>query len=72
MESKSIPFRKEEEASKMGDPVPLLLSMMARQYRNHLAGKKMALPSWPAEAIAKTLGCHLEREKSDGPGKEFL
>jgi DNA polymerase-3 subunit delta len=33
MESKSVSFKKEEEGSKVGDPVPLLLSMMARQYR---------------------------------------
>ena len=34
LESKAIPFRKDEETSKkMEDPIPLLLSMMARQYR---------------------------------------
>jgi DNA polymerase-3 subunit delta len=35
MESKTLPFRKDEESSKrMDDPFPLLLSMMAKQYRN--------------------------------------
>jgi hypothetical protein len=35
MESRTIPFRKDEGSSKrMDDPVPLLLSMMAKQYRN--------------------------------------
>jgi len=43
MESKTIPFRKDEEPSKrMDDPVPLLLSMMARQYRNIWMVKEMS------------------------------
>jgi DNA polymerase-3 subunit delta len=43
MESKTIPFRKEEETSKkMDDPVPLLLSMMAKQYRNIWRVKEIA------------------------------
>ena len=33
MGSKALSFRKNEEASKVGDPIPLLLNMMARQYR---------------------------------------
>jgi DNA polymerase-3 subunit delta len=33
MSSKAVSFRREEGASKMDDPVPVLLSMMARQYR---------------------------------------
>ena len=33
MGSKTLSFKKDEEASKVGDPIPLLLSMMARQYR---------------------------------------
>jgi DNA polymerase-3 subunit delta len=33
MSSKAISFRREEGASKMDDPVPVLLNMMARQYR---------------------------------------
>ncbi len=43
MESRTIPFRKEEESSKrMDDPVPLLLSMMAKQYRNIWRVKEIA------------------------------
>ncbi len=43
MESKTISFKKEEETSKkMDDPVPLLLSMMAKQYRNIWRVKEMA------------------------------
>jgi len=42
LESKAVSFKKEEEASKIGDPVPLLLSMMARQYRLIWRVKKMA------------------------------
>jgi DNA polymerase-3 subunit delta len=33
MSSKAVSFRREEGPSKMDDPVPILLSMMARQYR---------------------------------------
>jgi len=33
MSSKTIPFKKDEQSSRMDDPVPLLLTMMARQYR---------------------------------------
>jgi DNA polymerase III delta subunit len=43
MESRSIPFKKDEESSKrMDDPIPLLLSMMARQYRNIWRVKEIA------------------------------
>ena len=43
MESRTIPFRKDEESSKrMDDPVPLLLSMMAKQYRNIWRVKEIA------------------------------
>jgi len=33
MDLRAVPFKKEGEATKMGDPSSLLLSMMARQYR---------------------------------------
>jgi DNA polymerase-3 subunit delta len=55
LESKTIPFRKEEDASKMGDPVPLLLSMMARQYRMIWKVKEMLSEQQGAADIAKTL-----------------
>jgi len=57
MESRSIPFRKDEESSKkMDDPVPLLLSMMAKQYRNIWRVKAIASRRLgPAEA-ANELG----------------
>jgi DNA polymerase III subunit delta len=43
MESRTIPFKKDEGSSKrMDDPVPLLLSMMARQYRNIWRVKEIA------------------------------
>ncbi len=43
MESRTIPFKKDEESSKrMDDPVPLLLSMMAKQYRNIWRVKEIA------------------------------
>jgi DNA polymerase-3 subunit delta len=42
MESKTISFKKDEETSKkMDDPVPLLLNMMAKQYRNIWRVKEM-------------------------------
>jgi len=57
MESKTIPFKKEEESSKrMDDPVPLLLSMMARQYRNIWRVKEMASRHHGAAEVAQATG----------------
>jgi DNA polymerase-3 subunit delta len=42
MESKAIFFRREEEGSKFGDPVPFLLSMMAKHYWSMLVIKQMS------------------------------
>jgi DNA polymerase-3 subunit delta len=56
MESKAIPFRKDEEASKkMDDPIPLLLSMMAKQYRSIWKVKEMTFRNQGAEKVADTL-----------------
>ena len=55
LESKAVPFKKEEEASKMGDPIPLLLSMMARQYRLIWRVKKMASSVNSMDEAAKAL-----------------
>jgi DNA polymerase-3 subunit delta len=56
MESKTIPFKKDEEFSKrMDDPVPLLLSMMARQYRNIWIVKEMMSRYHGAGEVAKSL-----------------
>jgi DNA polymerase-3 subunit delta len=56
MESKTIPFKKDEESSKrMDDPVPLLLSMMARQYRNIWIVKEMMSRYHGAGEVAKIL-----------------
>ncbi len=57
MESKTISFKKDEETSKkMDDPVPLLLNMMAKQYRNIWRVKEMT-PSRQQESaeIARAL-----------------
>jgi DNA polymerase-3 subunit delta len=57
IESKTIPFRKEEESSKrMDDPVPLLLSMMAKQYRNMWRVKEMASQHHGAAEVAQATG----------------
>jgi DNA polymerase-3 subunit delta len=56
LESKVVSFKKEEEASKkMDDPVPLLLSMMAKQYWNILMVKEMASLHQEVGELAKTL-----------------
>jgi DNA polymerase-3 subunit delta len=56
MESKTVSFKKEEETSKkMDDPVPLLLSMMAKQYRNIWRVKEMASQQEEVSEIAKVL-----------------
>ena len=57
MESKTIPFKKEEEFSKrMDDPVPLLLSMMAKQYLNIWRVKEMASWHHGAAEVAQATG----------------
>jgi DNA polymerase-3 subunit delta len=57
MESKTIPFKKEEEFSKrMDDPVPLLLSMMAKQYRNIWKVKEEASQHHGAAEVAQATG----------------
>lgn len=54
LETKTLPFRK-EEASKVGDPIPLLLTMMARQYRLIWKAKKMVSGPNTVEDAAKIL-----------------
>ena len=56
MESKAILFRKEEEGSKVGDPIPLLLSMMAKQYWSMLVIKQMSSQRRDVGDLAKELG----------------
>jgi DNA polymerase-3 subunit delta len=56
METKAISFRKEEEGSKFGDPVPFLLSMMAKQYWSMLVIKQMSAHWRDAGELAKELG----------------
>jgi DNA polymerase-3 subunit delta len=73
MESRTIPFRKEEESSRrMDDPVPLLLSMMARQYWSILRVKeRAALHGGPGE-VAKELNMSLWNvRKLMDQGKKF-
>jgi DNA polymerase III subunit delta len=57
MESRTIPFKKDEASSKrMDDPVPLLLSMMARQYRNIWRAKEVASRGLGPAEVANELG----------------
>jgi len=56
LESKAIPFRKEEEVPKRrDDPVPLLLSMMAKQYWNIWKVKEMNSSQQELGELAKLL-----------------
>ena len=55
LDSKTLVFKKDEEASKYDDPNPLLLSMMARQYRLIWRVKEMAGHRSSAEEIARGL-----------------
>jgi DNA polymerase-3 subunit delta len=56
LESKAIPFRKDEETSKkMEDPIPLLLSMMARQYRLIWRVKELLAHHQGSGEVAKVL-----------------
>jgi len=56
MESKAVVFRKEEQGSKFGDPIPVLLSMMAKQYWSMLTMKEMSSGRRDAGEVAKELG----------------
>ena len=56
LESKVVSFKKEEESSKkMDDPIPLLLSMMAKQYWNILMVKEMVPHYQEIGELTKTL-----------------
>ena len=56
MESKAVIFKKEEQGSKVGDPIPLLLSMMAKQYWSLLTIKEMSSHRRDVGEFAKELG----------------
>jgi DNA polymerase-3 subunit delta len=56
MESKAIMFKKEEQGSKFGDPIPLLLSVMAKQYWSMLTIKEMSSHRRDVGEVAKELG----------------
>jgi len=72
MESKAIVFRKEEEGSKFGDPIPFLLSMMAKQYWSMLVIKQMSSHHRDAGELAKELGTSLWNiKKLMDQGKNF-
>ncbi len=55
LESKAVVFRKEEEGSKFADPIPFLLSMMAKQYWSMLVIKEMSSRGQDAGELAKEL-----------------
>jgi DNA polymerase III delta subunit len=57
MESKTIPFKEDEGSpKKMDDPAPLLLNMMAKQYRNIWMVKEMASRHRGAAEVARNIG----------------
>ncbi len=56
MESRAVVFRKEEEGSKLSDPVPVLLSMMAKQYWSMLMIKQMGSHREDIGELARELG----------------
>lgn len=55
VESKVIPFKKDEQTTKMGDPVPLLLSMMAKQYRQIWRVKELSSQRQGLAEMARSL-----------------
>jgi DNA polymerase-3 subunit delta len=72
MESKAIFFRREEEGSKFGDPVPLLLSMMAKQYWSMLVIKQMSSYRRDVGEWARELGTSpWNIKKLMNQGKDF-
>ncbi len=56
MESKAVVFRKDEQGAKSGDPIPVLLSMMAKQYWSMLTIKEMGSGRRDVGEVARELG----------------
>ncbi len=56
LESKAVFFRKEQEGSKFADPIPFLLSMMAKQYWSMLVIKEMSFHLPEIGELARELG----------------
>jgi len=56
LESKAVFFKKEEKESKLDDPIPLLLHMVAKQYWTMLVIKQMSSRRQDAGELAKELG----------------
>jgi len=56
LESKAVFFRKEQEGSKFADPIPFLLSMVAKQYWSMLVIKQMSSHQPDMGELAKALG----------------
>jgi DNA polymerase-3 subunit delta len=56
MESRAVVFRKEEEGTKVSDPIPVLLSMMAKQYWSMLMIKQMGSHRQEVGELARELG----------------
>jgi DNA polymerase-3 subunit delta len=56
LESKAVFFKKEQEGSKFADPIPFLLSMMAKQYWSMLVIKQMSSRRQDVGDLAKGLG----------------
>jgi DNA polymerase III subunit delta len=56
LESKAVFFKKEQEGSKFADPIPFLLSMMAKQYWSMLVIKQMSSRRQDVGDLAKELG----------------
>ncbi|MGZ3613356.1 MAG: DNA polymerase III subunit delta [Thermodesulfobacteriota bacterium] len=56
LESKAVFFKKEEQGSKFADPIPFLLSMMAKQYWSMLVIKEMSSRRRDVGELAKELG----------------
>ncbi len=56
LESKAVFFRKEEESSKFTDPIPFLLSMMAKQYWSMLVIKNLSSRRLDSDGLARALG----------------
>jgi DNA polymerase-3 subunit delta len=72
MESKAVFFRKEEEGSRLGDPIPVLLSMVAKQYWSMLMIKQMSSHQGDIGVLAKALGTSpWNIKKSIDQGKNF-
>lgn len=72
LRSRSVPFRKDEENVKSDDPVPLILNLIWRQFRQLLGVRELSRVRISQAEIAKRLGiASWNLKKLEGQARQF-